>query len=666
MCCGSFFMPPDIRNTLRFQHVEELVQRVRRPGKDAVSDAADLHVCPDGTHAVFTGTICESLEGSLPTRICEVNLRTGAMRVLTQGGHSDRSPRYSPNGKRIAFVSDREAAGDFQLYLLDRLTGEVSPAPRVRGWIEYLRWSPDGTRLLLGVAGHGADVAGGQGAVTSRQHREEAPSWLPAVETGNEEFRRRTAWTYDLASGAMREVSTATWNIWEANWCGTDAIVAVVTKGAGEGDWYRAQLATIDIASSEVRVLYSPRDQIGWPSASSDGRSVAFVEAVCSDRWIVAGDLKLLDVESGSVEHARTGGADISFVEWVSGHTVLVAGLRGAETVVGYFDLPTRGFREVWSSTEISTGGFGVAVASAGPAGDSALVGEGFKRAPEIAVIAEGLYRPVCSLDRGYQQAAEAIHDIRSIRWRAPDGLEIQGWLLLPSGTPPFASVLSIHGGPVGNWRPTFLARRYMPLLALLAMGYAVFLPNPRGSSGRGRDFAHRVVGDLGGADTHDHLSGLDHLVAEGIVDLTRIGVTGVSYGGFMSAWLVTQDRRFSACVPVAPACNHVTAHLLSNIPDFVAIFLDDHYSNPSGKYFSRSPVTFAERVRTPTLNICGALDRCTPPEEAAQFHSALRERGVPSVLVTYPEEGHGVRSYPAAIDYAARMAAWFEEHMPP
>jgi dipeptidyl aminopeptidase/acylaminoacyl peptidase len=102
----------------------------------------------------------------------------------------------------------------------------------------------------------------------------------------------------------------------------------------------------------------------------------------------------------------------------------------------------------------------------------------------------------------------------------------------------------------------------------------------------------------------------------------------------------------------------------VSNIPDFVAMFLADHYTNLNGRYYSRSPIMYAKKVRTPTLNICGALDRCTPPEEAQQFHSALLENGTQSVLVTYPEEGHGVQSWPAAIDYAARIVMWFDEHM--
>jgi len=298
-------------------------------------------------------------------------------------------------------------------------------------------------------------------------------------------------------------------------------------------------------------------------------------------------------------------------------------------------------------------------------AGDCVLLGEGYKRAPEIVAIRLGECKRIVSFDRGYADYAKRIESVDSVSWNAPDGLEIQGWLLRPQGEGPHPLVLNVHGGPVWHWHPTWLGRAVRaPILMLIQQGYAVFLPNPRGSTSRGQDFARRVMGDVGGVDTHDYLSGLDHLVTQGIADPRRLGVTGGSYGGFMASWLITQDARFAAAVAVAPVTNHVTAHLVSNIPHYVRLSLDDIYSNAAGKYFQRSPIMHAHKAKTPTLNICGALDRCTPPEEALQFHNALLENGVESMLVTYPEEGHGIRKWPATIDYAARLLSWFDGHM--
>lgn len=223
-----------------------------------------------------------------------------------------------------------------------------------------------------------------------------------------------------------------------------------------------------------------------------------------------------------------------------------------------------------------------------------------------------------------------------------------------------------VHGGPTWHWRPYWLgATPALTAAVLLRHGYALFLPNPRGSTGRGQDFARMVKGDEGGADTFDILSGIDMLVARGTADPARLGVTGISYGGFMSAWLATQDCRFAAAVPVSPATDRISHLFTTNIPAYVTSYLIDRYDDPAGCFFTRSPIMHVRNARTPTLMICGAVDRCTPPEQAQEFHNALLLSGVKSQLVTYPQEGHGVRSFPTAIDCAARSVAWFEVHMP-
>jgi len=394
---------------------------------------------------------------------------------------------------------------------------------------------------------------------------------------------------------------------------------------------------------------------------------VAIVEGVSSDRGVVAGDLLLIDRVSGNIHRVNTRGVDVTYTEWSSDRLLIVAGHRGFETVVARYDVATGEFVNLWVSDEISGAGRYITISAFKETDDFVLVAESFMRAPEIAVVRRGKYDLVKSFGLGGVQDVGVIGAVEQVMWKAPDGLEIQGWLLRPKANAPHPLVMVIHGGPVWHWHPTWLGRsRDVYALMLLKRGYALFYPNPRGSSGRGQAFARLVWGDVGGADTTDFLSGIDHLLEKGVADANRLGVTGGSYGGFMTSWLVTQDSRFTAAVSVAPVTNQTSAHLISNIPHFVALSLADHYTNACGKYFERSPIMHAHKVKTPTLNICGALDHCTPPEEAIQFHNALLENGVRSVLVTYPEEGHGVRRWPAAIDYAARVVGWFEEHIPP
>lgn len=227
-------MERDIRTSASYREALALVDDIRQPGRGQISDAAEANVSPDGQRVVFSGTLVERLEGAFPTRVCMTHLATGDTRVLTFGPNTDRSPKFAPDGRWIAFLSDREQSGDFQLYLLDLNNGSVRATARVDGWVEYFHWSPDGRLILLGVAGHGADLAGGQGAVPSKLLAENMPAWTPAIDTAEESHRWRHACMYDVADNRIRQASPVGANIWEAAWCGNDAFVAVVSPGPGK------------------------------------------------------------------------------------------------------------------------------------------------------------------------------------------------------------------------------------------------------------------------------------------------------------------------------------------------------------------------------------------------------------------------------------------------
>lgn len=655
-------MRTDIRVTDLYRETLQFCSDVRQPGTGQISDGCQLHASPDRKHIVFAGTVADRVEEEPPTRIALTELATGSTRLLTHGPNTDKLPRFSTDGRSIAFLSDRHSASDFQLYILDRACAAVRATPKVRGSVEYLQWSADGTRILLGVVGPKAPASGAQSAPGPAADVADLPAWMPRIEPTDTHDHWRSCWIYELATNSVQQVITKECTIWGASWCGNDALVTLTSDRPGEGDWYSAHLCILDLATGRQREIYAPLNQLGTPAVSPTGAKIAIVEALCSDRGPVLGDLKLIDPASGECRKVDTRGVDVLNAEWHSERYLLVSGTRGFGTVVGLYDVTSAAFRETWSSQDLSV--TGSCVSGLERPGDCVLIVESFRQAPQVAVVRNGHYRQIGSFDVGYGAATDAIESVENLTWLAPDGLEIQGWLLRPHGPTPFPLVIDVHGGPVGHWRPAFLIRRMLHVPILLRHGYAVFLPNPRGSSGRGQEFAGRVLGDLGGADSQDLLSGLDHLIERGVAEAGRIGITGVSYGGFMTAWLITQGDRFAAAVAVSPHTNQVTAQLLSNIPQFMARLVADDLSNPNGRYFGRSPVLQVRKALAPTLNICGALDRCTPPEEAVQFHHALLEMGTRSVLVTYPREGHGVRRLPAALDCAARVAGWFMEHI--
>ncbi len=655
-------MDRDIRDTALFQEAERIFEEVHGPGEGLISDIADLQRSSEESRLLFTGTLVGDFDEPGATRICEFDLATGSIQILTFGPNSDRNARMSPDGGTIAFLSDRHKVSDFQLFFLDPRTQAVTIGPAVEGWVEYLEWSPDGHRILLGVAGHGADLSSGQGAYKTDEVPSGEPSWMPRVIGASSDALWRKVWIVDVATGAVSCASSGRDNIWEATWCGQDRLAVVTSNEPEEGAWYGAELAVVDLSTGSLATLYKPTSQVALPRSSPSGTYVAFIEAISSDRGYVAGDLRLYDLRDGTCRLLESDAVDATYIEWRSEDRMLVAGHRGLETVVLSIDVDTGAGKELWKDTVTSTSGMYATVLGLRHPEEFAFVREGFFQRPHVATVKGGSLRVASAAgpDPGWSDDGVA----EAVRWHAPDGLPIEGWLLRPKGEPPYATILEIHGGPVLHWRPYWLGRSASALM-LLRRGYAIFLPNPRGSSGRGQAFAARVVGDVGGADTADYLSGIDHLVASGIADPSRLGVTGLSYGGFMTCWLITQDTRFAAAISVGPATNHVSHHLLCNIPQFDRLFLQDHYTNLAGAYYSRSPILHAHDSRTPTLLVCGDLDRCTPAEEAVQFHNALLENGVESLVIRYPEEGHGVHGVPAAIDFAARCVMWFSRHIP-
>ena len=658
-------MKRDIRDTPLFDQARATFESHLSPGSGHVIDAQDVHATGSAALVAFAGTLVDKAEGTPPSRICTIDTASGALAVRTQGGGTHRLPRVAPDQRCIAYLSDRDAPGAHQPWLLDAGTWVARHGPQVDGFAESLDWSADGRQLLMVVAGAGADLAGAQGGFNPNVAKEAAPDWAPEVDTGANDNQWRSVWIGGAGEAAAQRVSPMGINAWEAAWCGEQSIVMVASDAPDEAAWYRARVVHVDIASGAARTLYTPQHHLGGVAASPLGSQVAVIEAICSDRTIVAGDIVLVPAHGGPARRVATAGTDVNFIRFIDEKRLMFAGHRSFETVLAVADLETGDVRVLWASSELTFGGSRYPEFALLPGERIATCVEGFLSRPTVSLIgADGMQALVKVGNPALDDELSALVERASpLRWKAPDGLEIHGWLIEPKvGEGPRPLTMEIHGGPVWQWRARWLGGSGLRRM-LLARGHALFLPNPRGSSGRGQGYAGKVLGDMGGADTHDYLSGVDHLVARGVADARNLFVIGGSYGGFMSSWLVTQDTRFAAAVPIGPVTNWYSEHLMCHIPYFCGLFLNADLREPGSRYFTRSPVFYAERVTTPVLNVAGSMDRNTPFGQAVEFHHALLEHGKKSALLLYPKEGHGVRTYPALFDFAARVVDWLEAH---
>ncbi|MFZ0048971.1 MAG: hypothetical protein WAL16_24245, partial [Streptosporangiaceae bacterium] len=466
----------------------EHVRRLHEPAFGRPHHVTGLVTTTDASRIVVTGSVYDELDGLPRTALYEV--RDGALHALTSRGGSAKAARFAPDGSALAFLSDRAKADVFQLYLLtDGQLGEATPAPTIPGTAEYLAWSPDGTRILLGVAGLGAEMADAQGSGTAGSGESGLPSWYPEVEAGAPEDAWRSLWIYTPASGDLARISPDGLNVWEAAWSGPGHVLAITSDRPSEDDWYSSVLSRLDISTGEVTELLRSDIQLGLPAGTSDGSRAAVVQAVCSDRWIVAGDLILLDLATGTRCAVDTAGTDVTSVQWIDGTRIGYFGQRHLDSVAGIADAGEERLPESITGKDLVASGQSWA-SWFYPAGaftsetEVIVIRDDYDLPQQIAIVGTNTEHVLASLAHaGTDYIRSVAGSAMNVSWSAPDGTPIEGILCAPSGTGPFPLILQVHGGPIGAYRRSWTMRDYaVPLL--VSRGYAVLLPNPRGSSG--------------------------------------------------------------------------------------------------------------------------------------------------------------------------------------
>ncbi|MCJ1439164.1 hypothetical protein MMC27_008555 [Xylographa pallens] len=662
----------DLRGSRVWADVQEYLNKLHCPAFGQIINATDLSATPDGARIAFTGMFRYNLQDNSATRICILHVGSKSVETLSCGPNNDRLPQWSRDGKKLAFLSDRDKEGDFQLFILQLdKPDELLRTPRIDGSAEHFQWSLNNSRILIGgpINRPGTESA----STTEERNSDRTPKadWMPTIKSGGVDDLWRTLWLFDLDMGTLqslnqpREGRDPAWNVWEASWCGSDHLASIVSERPQEGEWYDSKLALMQIDSGVVDVIYRPRRQLSFPVCSPSGSHIAVIEGLSSDRGCVAGDILCIDISNKALRRLDTNQVNVVHTTWEVEDSILVMGIRGLSMVAGVVHLAESRFEELWSTDEAS-GYFRPEITWLSDRA-FAIVIESWTRYPEIALISLGLLSTIISFDhKGAAWLRAQLGEIRALAWLGPDDIEIQGLLYMPKDiAPPYSLILNVHGGPVLSFRNNWPGDSYIALL--VSRGFAVLNVNPRGSCGRGQRFAELIVGDFGGDETRDHLAGIELLESQGLVDSNRIGVTGSSHGGFMASWIITQSNRFAASLPISAITNWHSLQLTSNIsPNFGATFLRytpgvDRINN----LMKCSPVTFAGTYPTPVLQIAGEEDVCVLPSQALEYHRACRP--VESTVVIYPGEGHGIVSgHPAYSDMCVRAVMWFERFIPP
>ena len=617
----------------------------------------DAQISPDGTQVAFV--LEEFVEGEQKPRgriwLVGADSQDGKddARPITSGPYGDSNPRWSPDGTRLAYLSARDETGKDkpQIFVLPASgQGEPRRVCAVPNGAGGLTWSPDGSRLAF-LALDGPE-----------------PPTEPKV---NEALRHQRLWSVRPEHDMPHPITPAGLTVWTYTWSPDSTRLAVYfSDGPGETDWYRGQLGVVSAAGGAIHLithLTRQADALAW---TRDGERVVYVSGEWSDRGLIGGDVFMVDANGGGEPRNLTPGIEYSpswlaqlpdgdflFAAWnglTSSVGILHTGDGSISLVSPDFILGERHQPRLSPSADLGR----VAVTHS----DQQTIGDIYvgELSADRASIA---WRRLTYLNALLEETLE-LAPARRISYTGADGWQIEALFTPPlhptEGEPP-PLIASIHGGPTAAHRDAWgdlLTQRFA------AAGYAVLRPNPRGSMGRGVAFADAELGDMGGKDFQDILAGIDYVTGQGWADPNRVGIQGWSYGGFMSAWAISQSDRFKAALMGAGICDFISFHAQAFAPDWDMRFIGAAPTENAEAYRARSALTFASRITTPTLICHGENDACVPVNQAYAFYRALRERGVPAELAVYPREGHGLRERAHTRDLAERALRWFDRYL--
>ncbi len=472
----------------------------------------------------------------------------------------------------------------------------------------------------------------------------------------------------DVATASTRQISPANMYIYEYDWSPDGRSFAVsAAQGSGDNNWWIAQIYTLSAAGGELKPVYKPgvQQQIAEPQWSHDGKSILFIGGIMSDEGSTGGELYQVSAEGGGEARSLTPDIHSSVADFSwpkdSKYVYFSEHFDGG-SAVSQIDPASGQTERMWQGDEtiFTMDGGGVSLSADGK--NSTLVRSSWARPPEVWAGPVGQWKLITHAN---QAALPLWGDAKSLHWTS-DGFNVQGWLIYPKNYDPgrkYPMVVSIHGGPASSMKPAWPKPGFNATL-LSQQGYFVLLPNPRGSYGQGEKFTMANVKDFGGGDLRDVLAGVDEAVRAAPIDNNRVGVTGWSYGGFMTMWAVTQTNRFHAAVAGAGLANWQSYYGENSIDQWMLPYFGATVYDDPAVYAKSSPIDFIKNVKTPTLVVVGDRDGECPAPQSFEFWHALRDLGVKTEMVVYPNEGHRFHTPAHQKDVLVRMIAWFNENL--
>lgn len=637
--------------------------------------ASDVQISPDGRRVVYVRTSYDIMTDHPRANLWSVSTDGSDHTPLRSDARNHRSPRFSPDGERLAYISTAE--GSPQLFMRWMNSGQTALLTNLTESPRNLTWSPDGRMLAFTQF-----VPQEQEPLAKPPRKPEGASWAPPVtvidrmvyRADGEGYRKigfSQLFIVSADGGTARQLTRGDFDhdselAFSAD--GKRIFLSANRNADWELDPLNTEIYSVELANGEVRQLTTRKGPDNSPTVSPDGRRIAYLGFDDRRQGYQVTRLYVMNAD-GSEARAISGALDrdIESPVWASdGRSLFFVYDESGVRKIGSIGLDGRVrelARDVGSpdiGRPYTGGGFSVA-----RNGRFAFAQISASRPGDVAV----------STGRGAMQKLTALNEdllghkelgrVERLTWKSShDGRAIEGWLVTPprfDASKKYPLILEIHGGPFTAYGPIFSVevQRYA------AAGYMVLYTNPRGSTSYGEEFGNLIHHAYPGNDYDDLLSGVDEVIRQGNVDTNNLFVTGGSGGGVLTAWIVGKTPRFRAAVVAKPVINWTSFVLTADATNF---FYRYWFPAPPWEaqenYWRRSPLSLVGNVTTPTMLLTGEADYRTPMAETEQYYQALRLRQVPTAMVRIPEASHGLTERPsnfiAKID---NILAWFEKH---
>jgi dipeptidyl aminopeptidase/acylaminoacyl peptidase len=603
---------------------------------------SDLQLSPDGKRLALV--VSEPPKGELRSRhIWLYDQQINSVRQFTFSAKSETTPRWSPDGKQLAFLSNRD--DQQQIYVMHADGGEATAITKGKRSVTHLAWSPDGKQIafLAPDAKSGAE-----------EKREKEKDDAHVVDKDD---KRPRLWLLTLATGEAKALTDAKWAVEELAWQHDGSSLLVSATDHPESDRDTNRIFSLRLSDNTLTQILAPRGPYGRIRLAPDGQRFAFVG--CREDGPQPHDLMVVrrgQPVAGNLTGASLDRPIFDYVWTQDGGLLLIAADGFHTRFVGY--KPDGSRKDPAASSALNPSA--VAVSNSG---EVFFAGQTATQPSELyAWDQKGIPRQLSHLNDGWKQYALVVPDV--YKYKSFDGQEIEAALLKPAGYDGHSKlplIALIHGGPTGAWEDRIEV--WGQLLA--TRGYAILYPNIRGSIGYGEKFVESNRGDWGGGDFKDVMAGVHDLVNRGIADPNRLGIGGWSYGGYMSEWAITQTNEFKAAVSGAGLANLISEYGTEEHPSYDEWFYGLPYEPEKvAGFLNSSPFTQLKNAKTPTLILQGDADPVDPLGQSQELYRGLKRYGVETELVVYPREPHGFQEEKHLVDRLNRILAWYDKHL--